>query len=205
MLTTQAPHAAAVQRWISDFVLRPHPELGRSGAVCPFVEPAIVKGTLLMRERPLASPVTLDQVIAALRCGVREFRQTAWTGNRILHTMLVIFPLLAEHDAALLDDAHAELKDELVRQDIMMAPFHPQCAEPAARNPNLLTFRAPVPMVAVRRLAFHDILFLFEKKEWFFHYASKYGCRYRDPAALDPEYVRRYRAGLDAFGDPQAA
>jgi hypothetical protein len=192
----------AVQNWIETFVKAPHPRLGRTGPVCPFVDPAMRQDTLMIRERQIASGSALSTIVGELRDCVREFRDINWSGNRILHAMLVLFPRLADEDGFLLDEAHALIKDELVPQDVMMAPLHPQCTEPAARSTELLAFRSPVPMIAVRRLAFHDILFLYQKRDWFFHYARQYGERYEKSAGIDPEYRFRYELGIREFGHP---
>ena len=170
----------SVWGWLDGFVLQPHPELRRDGAVCPFVGPAMHQHTLLFRQGDLDRPLTLDTVVAGLRAGVTEFHRTAWVGqNRTLHAMLVLLPRLTDEEALLLDDAHAAIKDELVEREIMMAPFHPLCRETATRNPHLLAFRSPVPMIAIRNMAFHDVFFLTGKQAWFRRYARRFGARYR--------------------------
>lgn len=188
--------------WLDGFVLLPHPELRRTGPVCPFVGPAMRQQTLVFRQGELERPLTAETVVAGLWASVAEFRRTTWAGrNRSLHAMLVLLPTLTDDEALLLDRGHASIKDELVEQDIMMAPFHPLCEESATRNPHLLAFRSPVPMVAIRNLAFHDIFFLTGKEEWFRRYARHYSARYRRPERLDPLMVEHYRAAVRRYGE----
>ncbi|MGC5033789.1 DUF6875 domain-containing protein [Micromonospora sp. DT229] len=192
----------SVWGWLDGFVLRPHPELRREGAVCPFVGPAIHQHTLVFRERDLDRPLGRASVVAGLRATVAEFRRTAWAGhNQTLQAMLVLLPRLTDEEALLLDDGHAAIKDELVEQEIMMAPFHPLCRETATRNPHLFAFRSPVPMVAIRNMAFHDIFFLTEKRAWFRRYSRRFGARYRRPERLDPLMVEHYRAAVRHYGE----
>lgn len=200
------PHLEAVRQWLADFVLQPHPLLLRDGPVCPFVGPAIRQGTLLLSERWLGRPVTEQLATTELLDCVRSFQELAWAGpNRRLHATIVLFPELTDPESALLHHAHNAMKEDLLRQDVMMSPFHPECADHAARNTAFRTFRSPVPMVAIRRLAFHDIIFLYQEKDRFLHYARRFGERYRQPAALDPFLVERYRWAVARHGDPGRA
>ncbi len=196
---------AATMSWVESFIMRPHPDLNRDGPVCPFVGPAREHGTFELRTWTVGPEPDVARIVDVVLDCVREFRSIRWAGrNRILHALLVQFPDLSEADAPLLDHAQPLIKDQLVEQDIMLAQFHRHCPEQAARNPDMLAFQSPVPMIAVRNLAFHDILFLHEKPHWFRHYARRYGKRYRSPAALDPYFVETYRAAVAAHGDPLA-
>ncbi len=52
---------------------------------------------------------------------------------------------------------------------------------------------APVPMMAVRSMAIHDVLFLADRREWFEEYASRFGDRYRNsPRGIDPLLTEMY-------------
>ena len=43
--------------WIEDFIAHPHEQLGRTGAVCPFVPGALERQTLYFRVEPSAKTV----------------------------------------------------------------------------------------------------------------------------------------------------
>lgn len=203
MKTELSPHVAAVQQWLAEFVLQPHPALGRQGPVCPFLGPAARQGSLVFTERKIGMPATRELLANELLDCARSFDELEWPGpNRRLDAMIALFPELTDAEAAYLHHAHNEIKEGLLHRDIMMSPFHPGCHDRAARNDDLFTFRSPVPMVAIRRLAFHDILFLYQERERFLHYARRFGKRFRRPAALDPVLVERYRDAVELHGDP---
>lgn len=190
---------AAVDEWLSEYIRRPHGELGRTGPVCPFVEPAQRAGALEIRVRlvgPTPSQTLLDEIV---RCGLDEFSEVDWkSGNPNLRSLLLVLPDLPAEQLHLLDAAHTALKPESVRRGLMIAQFHEKCEEKAARNPAFEVSHAPVPMMAVRSMAIHDVLFLADRREWFEEYASRFGARYRtDSHGIDPlltEVYERARA-----------
>lgn len=195
--TESAVAAQAVQaalEWLTDFVGRPHPDLGRSGAVCPFVKPALRASTLRMRVRatgPYPPPAELRELV---RESVREFLALRWpTENRSLHSLAVLLPDLDPGYAWVLDDLHREMKDEVVRQRLMFAQFHPECEERSARNRGLRVAGAPVPMLVVRRMASHDIMFLGERPEWVAVYTAEFGHLYDNGTAVEPFLADCYR------------
>ncbi len=46
LVATEHPLLRAIHAWVREYLCRPHPELGRSGAMCPFVPEALQKGPL---------------------------------------------------------------------------------------------------------------------------------------------------------------
>lgn len=172
-----------VQEWLREYVEAPHPDLGRPGAVCPFVTPSRRAGALVVRacdwsawqpEQP-----DLPRMLALIEAIVDRFRHTEWTStNTMLHTLLVVIRNLPRRDWPLIDRGHRLAKDEIVAHRMMLGQFHPECAEPAARNPMFPVNRAPLPAFAVRNLALHDVLFLNGNRRWFEHYRAQFGRRY---------------------------
>ncbi len=126
---------------------------------------------------PTPSQTLIDEIV---RCGLDEFSEVDWrAGNPNLRSLLLVLPDLPAEHLHLLDAAHAALKPESVRRGLMIAQFHEKCREKAARNPRFEVSYAPVPMMAVRSMAIHDVLFLADRREWFEEYASRFGARYR--------------------------
>ncbi|MBL1082662.1 hypothetical protein JK359_11840 [Streptomyces actinomycinicus] len=193
---------AAVDGWLSDYIRKPHPRLGRPGPVCPFVEPAQRADALEIRVRlvgPTPSQALIDEVI---RCALDEFSEVDWkAGNPNLRSLLLVLPDLPPEHLHLLDAAHAALKPETVRRGLMIAQFHERCTEKAARNPHFEVSYAPVPMMAVRSMAIHDVLFLADRREWFEQYAQRFGSRYRDSGhGIDPLLTEVYERARAAHG-----
>ncbi|MFG3092823.1 DUF6875 domain-containing protein [Streptomyces antibioticus] len=193
---------AAVDGWLSDYIRQPHSELGRPGPVCPFVEPAQRADALEIRVRlvgPTPSQTLIDEIV---RCGLDEFSEVDWrAGNPNLRSLLLVLPDLPAEHLHLLDAAHSALKPESVRRGLMIAQFHERCREKAARNPRFEVSYAPVPMMAVRSMAIHDVLFLADRREWFEEYASRFGARYRASGhGIDPLLTEVYERARTVHG-----
>ena len=198
-----ADHRETAQRWLTDYLAQPHPAVGRDGAVCPFVEPALQAGSVEIRVRDLPAEVTAAELVAAIDQAVAGFRELDFTGrNPTLHALVVVLPGIPDDRLELLDQAQAERKTELARDGLMLGQFHPRCPEPAARNPDFLVGRSPVPMIALRHMAFHDVLFLHERADWFEAYARRFGSRYRVGLAADPMFVSLFYQAARRHGLP---
>ena len=192
----------SVNRWLRDFVSRPHAELGRTGAVCPFVEPAQRADSLEIRIRLVGPSPSTPLLVEALRCALDEFGQVRWHGsNPALWALVLAFPDLPEGRFEQLDEAHALIKTEAVHRGLMIGQFHERCCEPAARNPAFMVSRSPVPLVAVRQMAIHDVMFLRDRRDWFEQYVSRFGRRYRNGGlGLDPQFTELYAKASSDYG-----
>jgi hypothetical protein len=200
--TSPGATEAVVHSWLRDYVSRPNELIGRSGAVCPFVLPSLRAGSLEVRVRPVGPAPSTASISAMLRHALEEFELIEWTGSNLsLRSLLVVMPDLPSDKCQLLDDAHAEVKPVAVHRGMMLGQFHPLCQEPAARNPEFPVSRSPVPLVAFRPMALHDILFLTDEKEWFDEYHRRFGGHFgprRD--ALDPLFVELFEKACARHG-----
>src|SRR5262245_51865483 len=119
---------ARVEDWLNDYIIRSHPEIGRVGPVCPFVEPSRRSDAFETRVRLVGATPSLSLIVEIARCGLEEFGEIKWRStNPNLHALLVVmpdFPSLALH---LLDQAHSIVKPEFVRKGVMIGQFHPRC------------------------------------------------------------------------------
>ncbi|MFI8191835.1 DUF6875 domain-containing protein [Streptomyces sp. NPDC085946] len=192
----------SVDEWLDSYITQPHEQLGRSGAVCPFVAPARRAGAVETAVRLVGPAAGLPLLKEVVRCGLDEFEQLGWrTSNPALRSLIIVLPDLPPEAFALLDEAHAQVKTESVERGLMIGQFHPACAEPAARNPAFEVSRSPVPLVAVRAMAVHDILFLGERADWFAQYHRRFGERYRSrPAGIGPLLTTLYHKALALHG-----
>lgn len=188
----------SVDEWLNSYVMQPHEELGRPGAVCPFVAPARRAGAIETAVRlvgPAAGRPLLREII---RCGLDEFEQFRWrTSNKSLRALLIVLPDLPSEAFGLLDAAHEQAKTESVERGLMIGQFHSMCAEPSARNPSFMVSRSPVPLLAIRSMAVHDILFLNERADWFAQYDRRFGERFRRRNnGIDPVLTTQYHKAL---------
>ncbi|MFF7177379.1 DUF6875 domain-containing protein [Streptomyces sp. NPDC008121] len=192
----------SVDEWLNSYITQPHEQLGRSGAVCPFVAPARRVHAVETAVRLVGPAASLPLIREIIRCGLDEFEHLDWrASNPTLRSLLIVLPDLAPEAFALLDEAHAQVKTESVGRGLMIGQFHPRCAEPAAHNPAFKVSRSPVPLVAVRAMAVHDILFLGERADWFAEYHRRFGARYRSrPDGIGPLLTTLYHKALSLHG-----
>ncbi|MFE6761725.1 DUF6875 domain-containing protein [Streptomyces sp. NPDC057689] len=185
---------AAVRAWLDSYICRPHAELGRTGPVCPFVAPALKAETLALRSRTGMAAADADDVRAAVRELARDFRARSWPhANPTMRTLLLVLPDLPPAGWPLLDSVQAELKGELAGQGLMLGQFHPECDEPAARNPDFMVSRCPVPLLVIRNMAVHDVLFLHHRGDFFDEYRRRFGSRYERRAVADTLFRETYQ------------
>jgi heptaprenyl diphosphate synthase len=193
----------SVMEWLQDFVGGTHPGLGRGGAVCPFVKPALRAGALALRTVRTGPRPDRVELRRLLRESVREFLTTSWpTSNKSLHSLVVMLPDLDPREGAALDELHRDMKGELVRQRLMFAQFHPHCDERSARNADVKVAMAPVPVLVIRHMAAHDVMFLGDRADWFHVYAAEFGHLYADSVPGDPFLLDCYRTALLKHGEP---
>jgi hypothetical protein len=120
VLVTGVVIAAGPAGWIGlavvfavEFLNAPHPELGRSGPVCPCTKASMDQNSFLLAS---ADWNGIESTIEAYR---------QWFGDLLDHTLrlltiLVVLPGLDRTDPAPLDELQARLKDSFVAEGLMM-------------------------------------------------------------------------------------
>lgn len=191
----------SVDSWLTEYISASHPEIGRTGPICPFVTPSRKNRTLEIRLRLVGHAPTLELVEEIARSSLREYELTTWQGrNPMLQAMVIVLPDLCSEDTELLDQAQAHVKDDFVAQGLMIGQFHENCEVTAARNPRFVVSGAPVPVLAIRSIALHDVFFLSERPHWFQKYREKFGKFFGPESTLmDPLLVERYRESEQAY------
>ncbi|MGX7829494.1 DUF6875 domain-containing protein [Actinokineospora sp. 24-640] len=152
---------AAVLRWSQDFLVSSHPDLGRTGPVCPYTQPSLRKNLfyLALSANPAGD---LGATVAGLRSWYEKLAADLSEDDRDLLTVLMVLPHLDHTDSTALDRLQRAAKDEFVADGLMIGQFHPVCDEPGLWNPAFRPLRAPVPLLAVRRMLVFDLPFLVE-------------------------------------------
>ncbi len=187
------------RKWFLDYLCKPHPLLGRDGAVCPFVAPAIKAGTVVTVERTLAADIDIDGMVATVHDMVDEFQNVRWPDRGDLRALVWVLTGIHDEKLTLLDDAHRITKTNLVQRGFILGQFHPRCPERAINNPEFSISRAPVPMFGLRRMAFHDVLFLCSDPNWFAAYQERYRDRYESGAVTSPALIEKYGQACDRW------
>ncbi|MDQ1031440.1 glutamate/tyrosine decarboxylase-like PLP-dependent enzyme [Streptomyces umbrinus] len=150
---------AAVETWIADYVSRPHPQLGRSGAVCPYVVPAQRAGLvhIVSANWTPTSDRAVDELGGVVLAAVDQYEAHAWPeGPEHLRALIVLLDPLTKDQGHLLDAAHAAVKVAVMQRGLMIGQLHPDCDAPAAHSPAFPVNRAPRPLIAVRRMVRSD-------------------------------------------------
>ncbi|MET8706121.1 tryptophan 2,3-dioxygenase [Streptomyces californicus] len=182
-----------VEEWMREYLTREHEDLGRGGAVCPFVGPAREAGAIRMESLRAEAADGTDELVGSLRDRMQHFRDLPVPeGKESLAALVVLIQDLPRHRWRLLDRAQHLLKREAVREGLMVGQFHPDCPEPAHRNPSFAVSRSPLPLVAIRHMAFHDILFLHADPVLFAGYQKRFGIRYEDGGNVPQEFRTLY-------------
>ena len=208
--TPSSIHCAdEILRWAQDYISRPDPRLGRSGAICPFVPPALKENVFYVAVHEDVDDTTGTGQIEELLADYAEaFLRTppVTTPERLIKTILPAFPNMSAQRALVLDEIHARMKSFFVEKEMMIGQFHPRCSATAVRNPAFENKKSPIPMFALRHIVVHDILFLSNRRDWFEKYRLLYGARYdAREVSHEHDFVRLYREALRRFSPDATA
>ncbi|MEV8333897.1 DUF6875 domain-containing protein [Streptomyces niveus] len=155
------PQYERVMGWVRSFVTQPHADLGRPGAVCPRLAPAL-RLNLVHLVAVGTNTASADEAcekggaLAALYEELFDDPESFRAG-----ALMAVFPDLPDdHADTFIDGGHARLRMDFVARGLMIGEFHPRSTVTSVRNPALPVMRCPVPMFAVRALSRHDVIFL---------------------------------------------
>ncbi|WP_431894343.1 DUF6875 domain-containing protein [Nonomuraea sp. bgisy101] len=170
--------------WAREYLCNPHPDLGRKGAVCPYAQTALDRGTFYLAVCQ-GEPTVLD--ISRVLAGYRDWFQRLAAPPGVspqFRTILVLFPDLPDaRAAAVVDAAQLELKSAYVEAGLMIGEFHPGPPPKSGLwNPDFLPLNSPVPLLAIRQMVASDFPFLQEVPSHVRAYLERFGDR--PPAPL---------------------
>ncbi|MFD3694920.1 DUF6875 domain-containing protein [Streptomyces sp. NPDC058646] len=194
-----------IDEWLRGYVGRAHPKLGRSGPVCPFVPPALGDHAVqlsLRYEIDGRDDALLHRALEAeMEDFVRVARPVATSGTS-LESRVVALPDTGPDGWRTLDREYEALKDKAVDSGLMIGQFHPDCDERAVRNPAFRVSIAPLGVLAIRRMAPHDVLFLHDRRTWFGTYDRLFRSHYQRGRIRDPLLRRLHLVGVARHGLP---
>jgi heptaprenyl diphosphate synthase len=186
---------AQLLTWARTYLMAEEEKIGRPyrpQTVCPFVEAVLRKNALHM---VFHSEITRDEVepiVEVVTSYIDHFikdRGDAHASNPN-KALLIIFPRLPAANYYILDLVQEQMKDRMVDRGLMIGQFHPECQTPAIHN---FSWRgvsvAPYPLIAMRHMVIHDILFLRHRRNWFLEYHSRYGAKYEQSNCLGAHYA----------------
>jgi hypothetical protein len=179
-----------VRDWMARQMAAPDPRLGRPGPVCPHLPAALAKDLVLCCGRPW-DPEESDPAAAVgalVVDAIEVFTSTVWPeAHPHLRAVVAVLTGMPGDLWSLLDSVHADLKPPAVARGLMLGQFHPASNGGAVHNADFLVLRSPYPLIVVRSMAPHDVLFLHHRPDLFRPYAQRFGHLYaegRSPGRL---------------------
>jgi hypothetical protein len=165
----------AIAQWVTSYLMASHPELGRSGEVCPFTSRAYQLDTIRIGVS-FASSRDSALITELMRDSLRQFASIACDDTaRQLRTVIVGFPNLGDADGvAALRAGQQRLTLRCLWDGLMIGRFHPDSDDDGLWNPDFRPMRAPVPLLAVRHLVRNDAPFALRHPALL----ASYLCRY---------------------------
>lgn len=158
-------------------VRRPYPPQ----TVCPYVEASLKANSFYMVFHTELNGEDAAAIADVILGYVNPFKEAPPFGQHEqgLKALLIAFPNIEEKFLTALDECHRMVKPKIVRLGLMMGQFHPRCRERAIHNPEWKAIlQAPVPLMAIRHMTLHDILFLHDNEEAFRAYDGRFGDRF---------------------------
>lgn len=179
---TGAEHRCSevLRRWVCDYLIRPHADLGRSGPVCPFTRPSISRGLFWVGFID-GRDVDRQQMTEAVDEVFGAFPELPPVDgdDALLKAVLLVFPDVSDY--SLIEEAQREGKSKFVREGLMLGQFYPGCTTPGLRNTAFPALDAPLPILAVRNMVGSDFPFLAQESEWVDAYLKKFANRIPGP------------------------
>lgn len=190
---------ARTMAWVVSYLTNPHPELGRSGPVCPFTRPALRKNTFFLTVYH-GSDLRREDVVEVVRAYRDWFLELEPREGKDVpyKTINITFPDISTEDAIeLIEDTQTRLKPEYVPHGIMIGEFHPGPPRKAGLwNPDFRPLRSPVPLMSIRYMVPTDFAFLRDTLELMTAYLTRFADRLPGPMQADVEATAR-RFGLE--------
>jgi hypothetical protein len=196
-----------IVHWAKDYLCQPHPELGRSGPVCPFTRPAIRKD-LFFLACWRGTEMTEEEVVDVIRSYRDWFLEMEPRDPKLAQykSINVLFPDLPEAAwPALIEVVQERLKAEYVPYGIMIGEFHPGPPDKESLwNPDFRPLKSPVPLLSIRHMVPTDFAFLKGRPDFMESYLRLHGDRIPGPMRAEVREVAA-RFGLAIPGEAPVA
>jgi hypothetical protein len=168
----------AVADWITAFVARPHEDLGRTGAVCPFVPGALERKTLWLAPEQIGDHGAPH--VVELMNGYKRLlldAPPAEGDDANYRVIVVVFTDLSPDRAQdVFDDVLRHISvPSYVEDGIVFGAFYEGNAGTAIYNSSFRPFTSPVPFLFVRHGVLSDWKFFLDNEDWLSLWARRFG------------------------------
>jgi len=168
----------ATADWIRTFVAKPHKDLGRSGAVCPFVDGARERKVLWLAPERVADR-SVDDVVRLVRGYRKRLLDAQPDGgdNPNSATIVLVFSdLSADREKDLFDGVLQQLAASFYAQDgLVLGGFYERNEASAIYNPGFHPLRPPVPFLLMRHAVTSDWKFFLDQADWLDIWGRRFG------------------------------
>ncbi len=174
-----------IATWAVKFLNAPNQQLGRRGPVCPFTRLSMNNNSFLLARADCEHDVqSVESTVDQYRRWFLELLEQSVRTREHLLTILVVLPGFDRADSSPLDALQRRLKGAFVREGLMVGQFHPHCEQSGLWNEDFRPLKAPIPLLAIRRMVASDLPFLLG--------SASHLSAYLDRFAPDiPSHVRR--------------
>ena len=174
---------ALVAEWAEEYLCKPHEALGRSGAVCPYVQHSLREGLFWLT---VGRPGDLEEIVERVLVYRDRFSdmEPVEGHDALGKTILIVFPDLTAEDGPLLDRIQKVLKPDFTELGLMIGQFYAGCPEPGLWNSDFHPLQSPVPLLAIRHMVPSDFPFLVSSSDYLDPYFDRF-------AHTIPERIRR--------------
>ncbi len=170
----------AVVDWIKNFILQPNAELGRPGAVCPFMPTSVERQTMWLAAEHIGdgSGAHVIELMNSYKRRLLEVRSSD-AGETNHNVITVVFTdLPADRAQSVFDDVLGEIAvPSYVEDGIVFGPFYNGNQATAIYNNGFRPFQSPVPFIFVRHGVVSDWKFFVDKEDWLTLWARRFGER----------------------------
>jgi hypothetical protein len=180
-------------RYLSEFLTRTHPALGRRGAVCPFAAGGLQRDAITLSASS-QSRTDRESLISSITGLVKVFSadQDAFgrLPDEIYRAVVIVFPHLPMAEgSALVSSVQQEIKPSFVAQGLMIGEFFPGCETGGLHNPEFRPLNTPFCSLAIRYMTPSDLPFMMNDDRFVSHYLKKFDAEGR--RRLDNIVARR--------------
>ena len=168
----------AVADWMQTFVVRPHKDLGREGAVCPFVPGALERKTLWLAPEHIAGRSTADvvQLMNGYTTQLVHTQPIDGEGTDYKTIVVVFTDLPADRAGVLFGEVLKQIALSSYEKDgVLFGPFYQGNEGTALYNSSFKPFQSPVPFMFVRHGVVSDWKFLLGNDDMLNIWAHRYG------------------------------
>ena len=159
-------------------MVNPHKDLGRAGAVCPFVPGSLERKTLWLAPEQIADR-DVPEVVELMNGYRRLLLDTRPTdGDDVTYNVIVVVfsDLPADRAQGVFDDVLKQLAVPSYAEDgNLFGPFYEGNEGTAIYNSSFRPFQSPVPFLFVRHGVIGDWKFFLDDEEQLNLWARRYG------------------------------